>query len=61
MALSKDGTQIAAVGDRSVKVWNVADGKLIASWTAPAELRGLAFAPDKTRIVLAGSDKLAHL
>src|SRR5204863_3070229 len=58
---SKDGTQIAAAGDKSVKVWNLADGKQAAAWTAPAESRGIAFAPDRTRIVLAGADKLARV
>ena len=44
-------TAVAAAADKTVKVWNL-DGKEIASFTAPADIKGVAFAPDGSRIAV---------
>ncbi len=61
LALSKDGTRLAAVAGKAVKIWNLVDSKEIASWTTPAEARDLAFSPDGTRLIVAGADKVARI
>src|SRR5205807_3127060 len=61
MALSKDGARLAAVGDKDVKVWTVADGKEVASLKLPADAKAIALSPDNTRLIVAGADKLARI
>jgi WD40 repeat protein len=61
LALSKDGTQLAAVAGKAVKIWNVAAGKESAAWHAVAEASSVAFSPDGTRLLLAGADKAARV
>ncbi|HSJ02310.1 MAG TPA: c-type cytochrome domain-containing protein, partial [Verrucomicrobium sp.] len=55
LAWSADGTKLAAGVYRLVKVWKVADGAEIASWSAPLEGRipALAFLPDHSTLVIA--------
>ena len=57
-ALSSDGRQLATVaGDRTVQLWNVATGKVIATWTRKVAPSSVAFAPDgKTLAVMPGDD-----
>jgi WD40 repeat protein len=62
LAMSKDGTRIAAGGtDKSIKVWIVADGKPAATITTPAEVRSLGFSADGSRLVAGGSDNRARI
>jgi WD40 repeat protein len=61
MALSKDGTRIAAVADKIVKVWNVADGKEVGTFKLAVDDRSISLSPDGTRIVVAGDHKLARI
>ncbi|MBY0461022.1 MAG: hypothetical protein K2V38_27185, partial [Gemmataceae bacterium] len=52
-AISKDGQRVAVgAADGSVRVYTVADGKLVGSVTAGSPVRGLAFQP--TNAVLVG-------
>ncbi len=60
LALSKDGTRLAAAAGKAMKVWTMADGKEIAAWTAAGEVRRLALragrhAPDPGRRRQAGA------
>jgi WD40 repeat protein len=41
----------AACKDRTVRVWTLADGKLIATIPQPEEVHGLSFSPDGTKLV----------
>jgi WD40 repeat protein len=43
-----------------VKVWNAADGKELLTLAHPAEVHGLAFSADKSRVVTAGADNQAR-
>ncbi len=61
MALSKDGTRIAALADKSVKVWNAADGKEVATLKLTADAKEISLSPDGTRVVIGGPDKMAHI
>jgi WD40 repeat protein len=61
LALNKDCSILAAGSDRSVTVWNLADGKQTASWTTPAEVRGVGFSTDASRVVVAGADGRVRL
>ena len=61
MTLSKDGTHIAAVGAKVVKVWRVADGKEVATLKLPADAKGLSLSPDNKRVIIAGADTLARV
>ena len=56
-AISRDGKRLAAAGhDRTVKVWNVADGrKVVALGPLPGDLvLDVDFSPDGTRLATAG-------
>ncbi len=61
MTLSKDGTKIAAVGDKVVKVWNAADAKDLGTIKLSADAKDIALSPDGTRVLVAGADKLARI
>jgi WD40 repeat protein len=60
LALSKDGARLAAAAGKAVKVWNLGDGKELATVTAPADVRSVGFAPDGNRLVV-GSDNRARV
>jgi WD40 repeat protein len=56
LALSREAnpTKLAAVSkDRTLRVWNLADGKLAATVPLPDEANGLAFSPDGAKIITA--------
>jgi WD40 repeat protein len=62
LALSKDGTRIAAGGaDKQVKVYQLATGKEESAFATPAEARGLSFNPDGKRLAVAGADGQARI
>ncbi len=58
---SRDFTQVGAAVGKSVKVWNVADGKEVLTLPHPAEVAALSFSADKTRIATAAADKQTRL
>ena len=61
MALSKDGTRVAAIADKVLKVWTVADGKEVGTIKLPVDAKAISLSPDNTRIIVAGADKLARI
>ena len=53
--VSKDGARIVSGGaDKTVKLWTLADGKPAGAITTPAEVRGVSFNADGSRIIAAG-------
>ena len=70
---SPDGTQVltastenysaplAEHGIYNAKLWDAVSGKLLASFTHPAELRDAAFSPDGARILTASQDTTVKL
>ena len=58
---SRDFLQVGAAVGKTVKVWNLADGKEILNLVHPAEVAALSFSVDKTRIATAAADKQTRL
>jgi WD40 repeat protein len=60
-AFRPDGRQIASVVQGSgghpadLRLWDASDGHLVASWGVPSDVHRLAYAPDGSRLALAGS------
>jgi WD40 repeat protein len=63
LTLSKDGSRIAAgCSDKAVRIWSLADGKLAgAPIKTPADVLGVSFSPDASRLVAAGADGKARV
>ena len=67
LAISADGKQLAAGGtDRTVRVWNVAEGAKKATLVQSIEnhadwVLGIAFSPDGKKLFSSGRDKLAKI
>ena len=63
LALGPDGRQLASAGaDGSIKIWELAEGRLIRSMTGHTNwIFGLAFHPNGTRIASAGADGTVRL
>jgi WD40 repeat protein len=58
LAVSKNGVLVAVGGDDlTVRVYQFADGKLLAAIKAPAPVSGLAFSPTNQTLVAACADK----
>ncbi len=57
VGFSRDFTKIAVATGKSLKVWNVADGKDFVTLTHPVEVLSFSFSPDNTRIATGASDK----
>jgi WD40 repeat protein len=56
LAFSPDSTRLASAShDKTVKVWDVASGKLLRTFEHPSRVHGLAFSPDR-RIASCGGD-----
>src|SRR5262249_57659029 len=56
VALSKDGTHVAAGSAKSIKVWKLADGKEVTNITTKGDVRSLSFSP-KGEIVAVGEEE----
>lgn len=59
LAFSPDGSRLAASGEKAVRAWTTADGRLAASFEAPAA-RGLAFSRDGRAILTCGGSAAAR-
>ncbi len=56
VAFNRAGTQIAAAAGKTAIVWNVADGKEVRKLEHPAEVAGLSFSADGTRLATGAAD-----
>ncbi|MGQ0505578.1 MAG: WD40 repeat domain-containing protein [Myxococcaceae bacterium] len=62
VAFSPDGALLASAGsDASVRVWNVAQGKWVATLPHPAVVRSVSFGANGTRLVSGSEDGAARL
>jgi len=61
VAVSFDGTLVAASLGQVATVWNLADGKEVARFEAPVALGAIGFNADKQRLAVAGSDGRARV
>jgi WD40 repeat protein len=57
VAFNRAGTQVAAAAGKEVRVWTVADGKEVRALAHPAEVGGVAFSLDGSRLATAGVDR----
>ena len=61
-AFSSDGTRIlTASADNTAKLWDIASGKVIASFVHHDTVRCAMFSPDGAKILTASWDKTARL
>ena len=59
VAVSKNGLLVAAGGaDQTIRIYTQADGKAIASLTAPAAIRTLAFSPNNLTLAVGHDNNL---
>jgi|GEM_PF-319197 len=56
VAFNRAGTQIAATAGKTAIVWNLADGKEVRRLEHPAEVAGLSFSADGTRLATGAVD-----
>ena len=63
LALSANGQQLLTAGaDKSVRLWNVADGALVRTFAgAQAEVTRVVFSADGTQVVASSLDKSVHI
>src|SRR5262249_7119977 len=58
VAVSKNGALLATAGtDKSIRIYNMNDGNLLGSFTAPGVVRSLSFHPNNQVLLSAGDDK----
>jgi WD40 repeat protein len=56
VAFNRAGTQIAAAAGKTTIVWNAADGKEVRKPEHPADVTGLSFSADGTRLATGAAD-----
>jgi WD40 repeat protein len=61
LTIARDGTLLAGASGKDVLLWNTADGKDGGKFTQTADVTGLSFSTDKTRLLVGRSDNLAAL
>jgi WD40 repeat protein len=61
VAISKNGSTLAAGGEKTVAMFTLADSKQAGTITVPADVRGVALSPDGTRVAIAGGDGKVRL
>jgi len=62
LAVAPDGkTAYSASPDKSIRVWNLAEGKGVRQMTAPAPVNAIAVKADGTLLAAGGQDNLIHL
>jgi WD40 repeat protein len=60
-AWSPDGTQVAAAGDKSVKVWNAASGAVLMSFNVDKHTMCLAFTPNGKQLLVGDENGMVRL
>jgi RNA polymerase sigma factor (sigma-70 family) len=60
LAVSPDGKTLAAACHRSMRLWDLAAGKLLRRWTSP-QMRSLLFSPDGKTLASHGYDSSVYL
>jgi WD40 repeat protein len=62
LAFSPDGSLLASAGcDRTVKLWDVASGRLVKSLSHADEVMAVAFSRDGSLLASGGYDKQIYL
>lgn len=61
VAFSRDFALAAAAGGQTALVWSAGDGKQAAALAHPADVLGLAFSPDRARLLTGAADGRARL
>ena len=62
LQFSSDGSKLFSSSlDKSIRVWNVADGKQLGQFTTPSPVNDLALNKDETQVVSAGADNLLRV
>jgi WD40 repeat protein/tRNA A-37 threonylcarbamoyl transferase component Bud32 len=62
LAISADGTLLASGGDDQVaRVWNIADGAAVATFTLDGSVREVAWSPDGKRLACASASRGATI
>jgi WD40 repeat protein len=56
LSISKDGSRIAAAGEKSVALFTLADNKSVGTITTPADVKGVALSADGQRVAVACAD-----
>ncbi|MSQ96988.1 MAG: hypothetical protein EXR98_20875 [Gemmataceae bacterium] len=61
IAFSKDFTKVGVAAGKTVKAWNIADGKDLVTLTHAVDVQSLSFSPDGLRIATGAVDKQTRL
>lgn len=61
LTLSRDGQLLAGAMGKEILLWNTVDGKEAGKLTQPADVQGLSFSTDKTRLLIGRADNVAVL
>lgn len=62
LVATPDGKSVVSAGtDKTVRVWNLADGKPVRQWNAPAPVLALALSADGRTLAVGGADGVVHL
>ncbi len=62
LSFSVEGTRLASVStDRSLRIWNVGEGDLLAQVSAPAELQSVTWIAEGRRVAAGGADGVIRI